>query len=209
MSQARANEKKIRALLSAHACPVQFHEVRTRFLGNIASPTLGVSPIPMIQSLWGGNLPPIDDVEAIRELLGALLDGLWNPLTRHQEHGNPFRLLRASVPKTRAGVVALTLIRRQEVDGFVEGLFFGAAEVELPPVASDALGTLGEMRAMISALHENTTDSKPATAEDIAATFRNLHALSAVIEAEINRAVLDCTRARKALLASLGPGTRH
>jgi hypothetical protein len=105
---------------------------------------------------------------------------------------------------------APTLIRREEVDGFVEGLFFGAAEVELPPVASNALGTLGELRAMISALHEITTDdSKPATAEDIAATFQNLQALSAVIEAEINRAVLDCTRARKTLLASMGTGTRH
>jgi len=206
MAQARANEKKIRALLSAHGCPVQFHEVRTRFLGHIATPTLGASPIPMIQSLWGGNLPEFDDVEAIRELLGALMDGLWNPLTRHQEHGNPFRLLRPTVPKTRAGVAALSLIRRQEAEGFVEGLFFGAADLELPPVASDAVAALGETCALVSALHEIATGSKPATSEDIAETFRNLHALSAVIEAEINRAVFDCTRARRGLL---GAGLRH
>jgi hypothetical protein len=39
MPQARANEKKIRAHLSGYTRPVQFHEVRTRFLGNIARPT--------------------------------------------------------------------------------------------------------------------------------------------------------------------------
>ena len=33
-----ATEKEVRALLERYHCPVPFHEVRTRFLGNVATP---------------------------------------------------------------------------------------------------------------------------------------------------------------------------
>ena len=50
-------EKTVRALLEKHGCPVPFHEVRTRFLGNIATPELSASPVQIIRDLWGGELP--------------------------------------------------------------------------------------------------------------------------------------------------------
>jgi hypothetical protein len=37
--------------------PVPCHEVRTRFLGNIAAPQLAVSPMQIVKDLWGGELP--------------------------------------------------------------------------------------------------------------------------------------------------------
>ena len=37
------------------------------------------------------------------ELIGALVMGLWNRLTRHQERAVPFRLIRLEVPATREG----------------------------------------------------------------------------------------------------------
>ncbi len=40
-----ATDDEVRALLIIYRCSVPFHEVRTRFLGNIASPGMGVSPI--------------------------------------------------------------------------------------------------------------------------------------------------------------------
>ena len=43
-----ATEEEVRALLERYRCPVPFHEVRTRFLGNIASPGIGISPIKMV-----------------------------------------------------------------------------------------------------------------------------------------------------------------
>ena len=46
-----ADEKTIKALLAAYACPVPFHEVRTRFLGGIASPGLLVSPLDVVKNL--------------------------------------------------------------------------------------------------------------------------------------------------------------
>lgn len=38
----------VKALIEKYDCPVPFHEVRTRFLGNIATPELSASPLQMI-----------------------------------------------------------------------------------------------------------------------------------------------------------------
>ena len=81
--------EQVRALLERYKCPVPFHEVRTRLLGNIASPVMSVSPIKVVQDLWGGKLPPFDRIEDANELVGALVMGLWNRLTRHQDRASP------------------------------------------------------------------------------------------------------------------------
>src|SRR5665811_489418 len=89
-----ATDEEVRALLERYRCPVPFHEVRTRFLGNIATPIMSASPIKTVEDLWGGELPEFDSVDAARELIGALVMGLWNRLSRHQDRNSPFRLLR-------------------------------------------------------------------------------------------------------------------
>ena len=217
MPQARkppvvADEKKIRALLETYACPVPFHEIRTRFLGNIATPAMSASPISVVKNLWGGELPEFESLDAVNELIGVLVNGLWNSLTRHQKRSDPFRLVRPTVTPTRDGLAQLALIRRQEIDGFFEGLFAGEEEADLPAKASAALDTLGEVRAMIAGVHEVASDaSKPADLSDIATTMKHLRDLSRITEIEINRVVLDCTRARRQMLGSVsnaGP-TRH
>ena len=101
-----ASDDQVRALLQRYRCPVPFHAVRTRFLGNIASPDLQASPIKMVEALWGGELPAFDTIEAANELIGALVMGLWNRLTRHQELGATRHLGRdprdaGGVPGTR------------------------------------------------------------------------------------------------------------
>lgn len=207
-----ANEKKILALLETYACPVPFHEIRTRFLGNIATPAMSASPISVVKNLWGGELPEFESLDAVNELIGVLVNGLWNSLTRHQKRSDPFRLVRPTVTPTRDGLAQLALIRRQELDGFVEGLFSGAEELDLPTKASAALDTLGEVRAMIAGVHEVAIDpSKPAELSDIATTMKHLRELTRITEIEINRVVLDCTRARRQMIGSAsnsGP-TRH
>lgn len=75
------SEKAAQALLEKHACPVPFHEVRTRFLGNIATPEMSASPLRIIKDLWGGELPVFDSMDDLNELLDALVQGLWNELT--------------------------------------------------------------------------------------------------------------------------------
>lgn len=66
-------EKTARALLKKHRCPVPFHEVRTRFLGTIATPELTTSPFQNIKDLWGGELPAFDSIDELNELLDGLV----------------------------------------------------------------------------------------------------------------------------------------
>lgn len=209
---AAVDEKKVRALLEAYACPVPFHEVRTRFLGNIATPSMSASPIAVVKNLWGGELPEFESLDAVNELIGVLINGLWNSLTRHQKRSEPFRLVRTTAPETRAGLAELALIRRQELDGFVEGLFNGADELDLPEKASASLDTLSEVRAMIAGVNQIASDaSKPAELSDIATTMKHVRELTRIAENEINRIVLDCTRARRQLMGTVGTTrpTRH
>ena len=199
-----ASDVQARALLDRYRCPVPFHAVRTRFLGNIASPDLQASPVRMVEALWGGTLPAFESIDAANELIEALAMGLWNRLTRYQERSTPFRLTRRDVPATREGLVTLARLRREELEGFVEGLFGNKDSLDLPERAHKALGTLAEIRAMVEATQVLAEDpAKPAAAGEIAITFRHFRELTRIAEHEIHEALLACTRARQQMLASL------
>ena len=187
---AGASDTEVRRLLDQHGCPTPFHAVRTRFLGSIASPALSASPLDQVKALWGGRLPEFEDVEAANELIGALVMGLWNRLTAHQERKHPFRLIRFDVPQTPEGLEHMARVRREEIEGFVEGLF-GSAE---------ALSFLSEIRAMLEGVRRLAADwSKPASAADLAGTLRNVQELTRIAEQEIHAAVLSCARARRSM----------
>ena len=125
------------------------HAVRTRFLSNIASPDMQASPIKTVEALWGGELPTFDTIDMANELIGALVMGLWNRLTRHQERAVPFRLIRLEVPATREGMAKFARLRREELKGFVDGLFGDKESLDLPERAHKALGALAEIRGML------------------------------------------------------------
>jgi hypothetical protein len=55
IKSASISDDEVRVLLDRYKCPVPFHEVRTRFLGNIASPVMSASPIETVRGLWGVN----------------------------------------------------------------------------------------------------------------------------------------------------------
>src|ERR1019366_880410 len=203
-----ATEEEVRALLERYRCPVPFHEVRTRFLGNIASPGIGVSPIKMVEGLWGGELPEFGSTNTAKELIGALIMGLWNRLTRHQERSAPFRLSRPDVAATREGLATLALIRRQELDGFVEGLFGAEETMDLPERAHRSLGTLGEMRALIAGVLDVATDgNKAATVGDIEGTLRHMREMTRIAEHEMH-AVVPVLQACAAQYAGLAAGKK-
>ncbi len=69
-----ASDDQVRALLDRYHCPVPFHAVRTRFLGNIASPDMqGVNRRRSVTSPQ--NLPePIEFKLESVGLVGARLD---------------------------------------------------------------------------------------------------------------------------------------
>ena len=200
--KARAvDTQEVQRLLKQYACPVPYHEVRTRFLGNIASPKPSASPLHVVKNLWGGSLPEFESIEDLNRLIDALVNGLWNALTVHQKRGEPFRLVKVPVEPSVENLARLALVRRQELDGFVEGLFDGAEAIDLPERANAALGALAEMRAIVGGAHDFVTRSTdPAEVAEIRTTFRHLRELTKIMEREIHAVVLDCTRARRQML---------
>lgn len=195
------DEKQVRSLLKKYNCPVPYHEVRTRFLGNIATPAMTASPIQVVKGLWGGELPEFESLEAVNDLIGALINGLWNSLTRHQKRTEPFRLVRVPTEATRAGLASYILMRRQEIDGFVDGLFNGQDVIDLPEKAQTSADVIGELRAMLAGAHALVTDdSKAGSDKEYAATLKQIQELTPIIEHEINAIVLACTRARRQIL---------
>ena len=85
-------------------------------------------------------------------------------------------------------------MRREEIDGFVEGLFGSAEVIDLPEKAHRALNILSEIRAMLEGVRLLAVDrSNPASAADLAGTLRNIRDLTRIAEQEIHAAVLSCT----------------
>jgi hypothetical protein len=196
------SDAEIRRLLDRFACPIPFHEVRTRFLGNIASPLMTASPLDQVQALWGGELPEFDSIDAANELIGALVMGLWNALTVHQDRKHPFRLTRFEVAETRDGLEHFARVRREEIDGFVEGVFGAAESIDLPEKAHHALNQLLELRAMLEGARRLASDeSQPATASQVAVTLRHLRQLTRIAEDEMQAVILSCKRARRNMVA--------
>lgn len=194
-------DERLRALLTRYRCPVPFHELRSRFLGNIATPNLSASPMRAIEALWDGKLPEFDSIEAANELIGALIGGLWNGLTAHQHRSSPFRLTRTQTAATRESLVALAVMRRQELDGLIEGLFGKEKVVEFPQRAHRALDELGRIRALFAAVADVAGDeSKPGAIKDIETTHRHLRQMTRNAEHEITAIVIACRIARKHML---------
>jgi hypothetical protein len=84
---------------------------------------MSASPLDAVRALWGGELPEFDSLDAVNELLRILVMGLWNRLSRDQERNAPFRLVCIEIQEARESLAHIALIRREELDGFVEGLF--------------------------------------------------------------------------------------
>lgn len=203
-----ASDADVRALLERYHCPVPFHAVRTRFLGAIASPDPEVSPIKAVEALWGGTLPEFETTDAVNELFGALLMGLWGRLTRHQERSVPFRLMRIDVAPTRQGLGTIALMRQQEVEGFFEGLFGDNEDLDLPEVAHKSLGVLNEIRAMAEGTAEVALNpSKPGGPTDVAEMLLLYRKVTRIAEHEMHAVVLACARARRQMLRT-SPASR-
>jgi hypothetical protein len=197
-------DEQIRLLLVLYRCPVPFHIVRTRFLGSIASPELGVSPIETVKSLWGKDLSELKSVASLNELVDALVKGLWNRLARHQQRKVLFRLLRFDVPLDREGLGRLALIRHEELKGFVEGLFGPKEELDLPDRAYRALDQLSQICEFLRTVQDaHSHPLECATQMEITNTLGTLGTLTRFAEHEMHEAVLSCARARRAMPRAL------
>jgi len=200
-------DDEVRALLVRYQCPVPFHAVRTRFLGNIVTPALPSAPMDTVAALWGGEMLVFESRDAANELIGALVMGLWNRLTRHQDRSAPFRLTRIEVPATREGLSRLAQVRQEELAGFIEGLFGDHDSLDFPERAHKALGVLAEIRAMLEGVRELADNyAKPAPPAEIPGTLGQMRELTRIAEHEVHELVLSCTRARRQMLETMPAG---
>ena len=196
------SDQVVMALLEKHACPLPFHAVRALFMGNITTPDMTVSPMQTIRDLWGGELPEFETQQDAEILLMGLMQGLWNGMSAHQNRTNPFKLMRVKNPQPSWEALAqLSLLRREEIDGFIEGLFAGHEEIDLPEKAHRATNILGEIRAMLAGLHQLATENAtPTDIQELDGMIKQVRDLSIIAEKEINVAIQSCKRARTQLL---------
>jgi hypothetical protein len=196
------SDRVIRALLERHDCPLPFHAVRALFMGNIATPDMTASPMQVIRDLWGGELPEFETQQDAELLMTGLMQGLWNGMSDHQKRTSPFKLTRVkSQPPSWEALAGLSLIRFEEIEGFIEGLFAGHDEIDLPEKAHAATNTLGELRAMIAGVHQlATTKATPTDVTELEGMIKQIRELSIIAEKEINVAIQSCKRARAQML---------
>jgi len=150
-----------------------------------------------LAQLWGGKMPEFASDDDAKAVAGLLLAGLWNRLSEHQSSRRPFRLVHKNAVPSRAGLHGFALMRQQELEGFVDGLFGSAQELLLPEKAHHAVGILAKLRSMFAGAVELLADTtKPAPADELKALAHNLQQISLIAETEINKAIQSCKRAR-------------
>ncbi len=202
-----AGDKAVRAVLERYACPTSFHVVRTRLLGNIATPKLDASPLRAIESCWEGELPEFDNVGAANELFESLM-GLWNELARHQSATKPFRLTRMEAKPDTDDIRRLCRTRTEELEGFIDGLFGDAELMDLPEWANEALDNLGQVhtktRGIIDLLERES--ALPASEGDLRGILKEVGELSHIAEKELHAVMLACKRARQQTLSTIAVG---
>jgi len=199
-------DKKVRDLLARYACPIPFPAVRTRLLGNIASPRLDASPVQTVKDLWGGELPEFDDIDAVNLLFQDMMS-LWNNLAKHQSRSKPFKLSREVAGATEDDIRRLCGIRTEELEGFVDGLFGTDEDLDLIERAVEGMEQIGQINAMIRGVldHLDRPNMPPPTDKERAATLKNVKDLSHIAEKEIHAVILSCKRARAQSLSKSGP----
>ena len=202
-----AGDKAVGALLERYACPTSFHVVRTRFLGNIATPKLDASPLRTIESFWEGELPEFDNDSAANELFGSLT-GLWNEPAKHQSGTKPIRLTRMAAKPDSDDIRRLCRTRTEELEGFIESLFGDAEIIDLPERANEALDNLGQINAMIRGIVDllERESAPPASEKDLAGILKNVGELSHIAEQELHAVMLACKRTRQQTLSPIAVG---
>ena len=194
-----------KALLERYACPLPYHQVRARFIGNIATPDMTVSPMQEIQRIWNNDLPVFESKAEAEEFFGTLFQGLWNALSTHQKRTDPFKLARiATAPASLEFLSRFAHVRREEIEGFVDGLFADKDEMDLPESAHKAVSILGEIRSLFAAAQQLA--SQPASVASITETIKHFQQMSRIAEHEINVVIQSCKKARAQTLETLPMG---
>ncbi len=189
-NRTRTIEAQAVAMLERYDCPMPFHAVRTHFLGAVCA-TGPIQPMKTLARIWNGALPALPSIEAVNELLGALINGLWNALTVHQDEGHPCRLMAFPARATRESLACLAEARVEELEGFLTGVFGDQEHLEVPAPMGESLDTLMELEGIFAGVQALLEDpEKPASARDLEGLRKQLAELTAIVEQEIHAVVM-------------------
>jgi hypothetical protein len=183
-------------------------------MGNIATPAMNALPMKEVQRLWNDDLPEFESQKEAEAFFAALLQGLWNGLSAHQKRSDPFKLAPVkTAPASYEYLARLGKVRREEIDGFLDGLFAGQDEMDFPESAHKAVGTLGELRSLFAGIEDMAMNPPgPADVSTIEQTVKHLRKLARIAEVEINTIIQSCRRSRQQMLETQTierPGTLH
>ena len=197
-----------KALLERYACPLPYHQVRACFMGSIATPDMTVSPMQEIQRIWNNELPVFESKSDAEEFFGGLFQGVWNALSAHQKRTDPFKLARLpTAPANLEFLARFSRVRREEIEGFVDGLFADKDEMDLPASAHKAVSILGEIRSLFAAAEQlATSPAQPTSVSSITETIKHFQQMSRIAEHEINVVIQSSKKARAQALETLPMG---
>ena len=150
-----------------------------------------VQPRKVLTQVWDGTLPAFSSMDAINELLEALINGLWNQLTVHQDETQPYRLMLLPARATRQSLASLVETRAEEIHGFLTGIFGDQQNLEVPEPMAESLDTLMELGEMFSGMQTLLEDpEKPASTADLKVLKAHLAELTNIVEQEIHSVVI-------------------
>ena len=194
-------EAQALAMLERYDCPMPFHAVRTHFLGAMCAPG-PVQPMKTLARLWGGRLPAMPSIDAVNELLGVLISGLWNALTVHQDPDRPYPLMAFPARTTRESLACVAETRAEEIHGFLSGVFGDEESLEVPGSMGESLDALMEVEGIFAGMQELLEDpAQPATASDLKGLRAQVAELTAIAERAMHAVVLDARALREQELA--------
>jgi len=186
----RSIEARAIDMLERYDCPMPYHAVCTHFLGAMSG-TAPVQPMKVLARIWDGTLPAFASIAAVNELLEALINGLWNELTVHQDEKQPYRLIPIPTRATRKSLASLAETRAEEIDGFLTGIFGDQENLEVSEPMGASLDTLMELVGIFAGMQALLEDpEKPASAEDLEGLKAHVVELTAIAEREIHDVVI-------------------
>ena len=136
-------------------------------------------------------MPAFPSIDEVNELLEALINGLWNELTVHQDETQPYRLTPMPARATRQSLTSLVETRADEIHGFLTGIFGDQETLEVPESMADSLDTLVELGEVFSGMQTLLEDpEKAASLTDLKALKVHIAELTHIVEQEIHAVVI-------------------
>ncbi len=191
-SSAVSVHQHVQSLLSEHQCPYQFHEVRTAFMGAIASPYV-VDPIFELNALWDGEFPELDSQEKLDEVTKTFLEDFWGLLAEHGSENAvlPFMLTPLEKATSLEEIKTHARLRGEELDAFLTGFFQDQESLELDEEVGESLDILEELVLLLTDM-VNMNEGTPLGAAELSDLADNLLKMTEMAELEMNNLIVSC-----------------